>query len=96
MKLFSKGKSRKLFAGVLSAVLVVLSLPMTAFAAEKEDEPSKVIVTVEGQTLGQGYYIEPELVEFDEFIEHWKDKGVKVSPDEITAGGVLAYALDRG
>lgn len=90
-------KSGKVLALLLALVMVIGMLPATASAAEKSsqsgEKPTKVVVTVEGQTIGQGFYIEPQIVTFDEFINYWAQKGETVTPEKITAGGIFSYVL---
>ncbi len=87
---------KRLLSLVLAFVLIFGCLPGMSFVeAEEEAKPTKVVVSVEGQTLGQGFYIEPEIVTFDEFIDYWAQKGQTVTPDGVTAGGVLSYALQK-
>lgn len=75
-----------LLAGVLLAT--------NRLSVEASDQTAdKVVVSVEGLTLGQGFYLEPKIVTFDEFIQYWQKKGSTVTPEQITAGGVLSYAL---
>lgn len=87
---------KRIFSWVLAFALLLGCLPeMAIVEAEEEVKPTKVVVSVEGQTLGQGFYIEPEIVTFDEFIDYWAQKGQTVTPDAVTAGGVLSYALQK-
>lgn len=90
MTSFRKRATQVIVACIFAITWVCgLSTPQ-AQAAQTAD---KVIVSVERQTIGQGYLIEPTVVTFDEFIAYWAEKGYTVSPDDITAGGVVAYAL---
>ena len=80
---------------LLALTFVLGLLPSAVFASQEANKPTKVVVSVEGQTLSQGYYIDPTIVTFNEFIQYWADKGETVLPGDITAGGVLSYALQK-
>lgn len=92
MTSFRKHATKVIVACFFAIVWVCgLSTPQ-AQAAQTAD---KVIVSVERQTIGQGYLIEPTVVTFDEFIEYWAEQGVTVAPEDVTVGGVLQYALEK-
>lgn len=63
--------------------------------AKPTDKAAKVVVSVEGQTLSQGFYIEPKIISFEEFQKYWEGKGQIVASKDITAGGMLAYTLEQ-
>lgn len=68
-----------------------------AYVSGNFDPHAKVLVTVEGHTLSHGFYIEPTIVSFDEFISYWADRGESVAPEDITAGGMIEYVIyDQG
>ena len=87
----------KVLAILLTLAMMIGMLPVSVLAANtqptKKELSANVVVSVEGQTLGHGFYIEPTIVTFDEFIQYWADKGTTVTPAEITAGGMINYVL---
>ena len=89
--------NKKLISIILTLVLILGLIPVSAFAAERtsstateEIKPVKVVVSVEGLALDQGFFIEPTIITFQEFIDYWQTKGFNVKPEEITAGGMIS------
>lgn len=78
--------------GALALACLALALG-GAMPARASEGARKVVVTVEGQTLGQGFFIEPTVVTFDEFKRYWAERGQTVTDDQITAGGIFSYVL---
>jgi len=72
-------------------------LPLSAFAADEEDEFC-VVVSMEGLTLGQGMYFEPKAYTLDEINELVAEEGLgPYEQSELTAGiATLAFLLDNG
>lgn len=90
-------KGKRFLSMLLTFVMLLgcISGYVPASEAEAAELPVKVVVSVEGQTLGQGYYVEPRIVTFDEFVGYWAEKGQSISYADITAGGILSYVLQQ-
>lgn len=94
------------FAAVLAAVLLLAAFPGRSAAAENDtsagEENSaftgkeKVVVSVEGLTLGQGFYVEPTVYTFDELLAAAKARGEEKTAEEITAQDAILYAIEDG
>lgn len=88
---------KRVLALLLTLTVALGMLPAAASAADsgqtEQMQPAKVVVSVEGQTLSHGFYIEPTVVTVDEFIQYWQQNGVTVTPEDITAGGMIDYVL---
>lgn len=89
-----RSSAARVIAAMTCALLAVLACAMPrAFAASAPAD--KVGASVEAQTAGQGCIVEPAVVTFDEFIGYRSERGQGISPDQVTAGGVIACALER-
>lgn len=67
-----------------------------AFAEESDftgDE--KIVVSIEGLTLGQGFYVEPTAYSFQEIIAALAKKGTTKTAAELTAEDAILYTLDQ-
>lgn len=60
-------KKTRILSMILVLAMVLALMPVTAFAAA--DDEYKVTVSIEGQTLGQGFYAEPTVLTLDEINE---------------------------
>ena len=84
---------------ILSILLVCLMLctavPFCGFAA---DDAMKVVISLEGFTLGQGYYVEPTEYTVDQINDLIKKDGYgPYTEDTLTAGmATLAMLNDKG
>lgn len=85
--------------GIFLAAALVLSA-FTAENAQAEEKTftgeEKVVVSVEGLTLGQGFYVEPTVYTFDELIAAAKAKGETKTAAEITAQDAILLAIEDG
>lgn len=59
-----------------------------AAAAESDGEvdysTEYVVLSLEGFTLGQGFYIEPERMSYKEIGEVWKEEGIDIDLSKLT------------
>ena len=92
-----KNTGKRLLAAVL-AVVMLLSLSLVAFAAQNDDDEFKVVVSVEGLTIGQGLYFEPKAYTISEINELVASEGYgPYEQSELTAGiATLAFFIDHG
>lgn len=91
-----KNTGKRLLAAVL-AVVMLASLSFVAFAAQTDDDEFKVVVSMEGLTLGQGLYYEPQAYTLDEINALLATEGYgPLDRSEVTAGlATLAFFIDH-
>ena len=91
-----KNTGKRLLAAVL-AVVMLASLSFVAFAAQGDDDEFKVVVSMEGLTLGQGLYYEPQAYTLDEINALLSQEGYgPLDRSEVTAGlATLAFFVDH-
>lgn len=91
---------KKAFQRALSLVLTIVMfvglIPTMAFAAE--EDPFTVVVSMEGNTLGQGFYAEPTAYTLDEINALLAKKGyAPCTEDTLTAAlATAAMLIDKG
>lgn len=92
-----KNTGKRLLAAVL-AVVMLASLSFVAFAAQTDDDEFKVVVSIEGLTLGQGLYYEPQAYTLSEINALLSTEGYSpLDRSEVTAGlATLAFFIDHG
>lgn len=88
-------KVKKVFSMLLVVTILLGIIPgsVVTVNAASNDTTTKVVVSVEGQTLGHGFYIEPTVVTYDEFMNYWSERGQSILIEDITAGGMIDYVL---
>ena len=91
-----KNTGKRLLAAVL-AVVMLASLSFVAFAAQGDDDEFKVVVSMEGLTLGQGLYFEPQVYTLSEINALLETEGYgPLDRSEVTAGlATLAFFIDH-
>ena len=91
-----KNTGKRLLAAVL-AVLMLASLSFAAFAAQGDDDEFKVVVSIEGLTLGQGMYYEPQAYTLSQINALLAQEGYgPLDRSEVTAGlATLAFFIDH-
>lgn len=91
-----KNTGKRLLAAVL-AVVMLASLSFVAFAAQGDDDEFKVVVSMEGLTLGQGLYFEPQVYTLSEINDLLETEGYgPFDRSEVTAGlATLAFFIDH-
>lgn len=91
-----KNTGKRLLAAVL-AVVMLASLSFVAFAAQTDDDEFKVVVSMEGLTLGQGLYFEPQAYTLSEINALLATEGYgPLDRSEVTAGlATLAFFIDH-
>ena len=91
-----KNTGKRLLAAVL-AVAMLASLSFVAFAAQGDDDEFKVVVSMEGLTLGQGLYFEPQVYTLSEINALLETEGYgPLDRSEVTAGlATLAFFIDH-
>lgn len=80
-----------LFTGGLFTGGEKVSAEGKAFTGEE-----KVVVSVEGLTLGQGFYVEPAVYTFDELTAAAAKRGETKTAAEITAQDAVLHAIEDG
>ena len=90
-----KFKATRFAALFLALVMVFTCMPMSIFAADTDE--FRVVVSVEGQTLGQGMYVEPKSYTLNEINALLSTEGYgPYTEDELTAGmATLAMLIDH-
>ncbi len=94
----------KMLAMLLACVMIMGVLPVSAFATETasddefSDDEFKVVISLEGFTLGQGFYVEPKAYTLDEINALIESEGYgPYTEDELTAAmATLAMLIDNG
>ena len=91
-----KNTGKRLLAAVL-AVVMLASLSFVAFAAQGDDDEFKVVVSMEGLTLGQGLYFEPQVYTLSEINALLETESYgPLDRSEVTAGlATLAFFIDH-
>ena len=82
----------------LAAALMLSAFSAGNVQAEEKDftGEEKVVVSVEGLTLGQGFYVEPTVYTFEELIAAAEEKGETKTAAEITAQDAILLAIEDG
>lgn len=80
---------------LLAIMMLCTMIPFSVFAA---DDPFRVVISLEGFTLGQGYYVEPTVYSLDRINDLVKKDNIgPFTEDTLTAGAVtLAMLNDKG
>lgn len=88
-------KNTRIFALILTMVMLLTSIPMLASAADSSD--FSVVVSMEGLTLGQGLYFEPKAYSLDEINSLLSQEGYgPYEQNNLTAGmATLAFLIDH-
>lgn len=90
-KIMSLVLAAALFAGGLFTGGGKASAEEKAFTGEE-----KVVVSVEGLTLGQGFYVEPAVYTFEEITASAAKRGETKTAAEITAQDAVLLAIENG
>lgn len=93
-----KNKSKKLLAILLAMFMVINIVPFNVFAKDDDfDDDFKVVVSMEGLTLGQGLYFEPKAYTLDEINDLVASEEYgPYTKDDLTAGiATLAFLIDN-
>ena len=79
---------KRILTWLLALVMVLGMLPTTALATdEPENNEFRVVISMEGLTLGQGFYVEPRIYTLNEINELVaKDGFGPYTEDDLTAG----------
>ena len=79
---------KRILTWLLALVMVFSMLPTTALATdEPENNEFRVVISMEGLTLGQGFYVEPRIYTLDKINELVaKDGFGPYTEDDLTAG----------
>ena len=79
---------KRILTWLLALVMVFSMLPTTALATdEPEDGEFRVVISMEGLTLGQGFYVEPRIYTLDKINELVAEDGFgPYTEDDLTAG----------
>ena len=89
---------KRILTWLLALVMVFSMLPTTALATdEPEDGEFRVVISMEGLTLGQGFYVEPRVYTLDEINTLVaKENYGPYTEDDLTAGiATLAMLIDN-
>ena len=89
---------KRILTWLLALVMVFSMLPTTALATdEPENNEFRVVISMEGLTLGQGFYVEPRIYTLDKINELVaKDGFGPYTEDDLTAGiATLAMLIDN-
>lgn len=80
--------SKKILSFLLALIMVLGMLPMGVFAdtAPLENDDFKVVVSMEGLTLGQGFYAEPKAYTLDEINDILGPQYGTYTKENLTAG----------
>ena len=82
-----KQKIRKLLALILSFAMIISLAPVNVLAnAENSNQNSGyVVMSLEGLSIAEGMYVMPTKISYDDILTVWKDAGVTLEKDNITA-----------
>ena len=82
-----KQKIRKLLALLLSFAMIISLAPVNVLAnAENSNQnPAYVVMSLEGLSIAEGMYVMPTKISYDDILTVWKDAGVTLEKDNITA-----------
>ena len=89
---------KRILTWLLALVMVFSMLPTTALATdEPEGGEFRVVISMEGLTLGQGFYVEPRVYTLDEINTLVaKENYGPYTEDDLTAGiATLAMLIDN-
>lgn len=90
---------KRILSLLLALMMVICLVPTTVFAeGEAESDEFRVVISIEGLTLGQGFYVEPRIYTLGKINELVaKDGFGPYKEDELTAGmATLAMFNDLG
>ena len=90
-------KRIRFLAAIMTAVIIIASIPMSVFANNNDDDFS-VVMSIEGLTLGQGMYVEPKAYTLNEINTFLATEGYgPYEKQDLTAGmATLAMLIDNG
>lgn len=98
-----RSKTYRITAVVLAVMMIIVSLPASASArtqskAGGSSEEFRVVVSVEGATLGQGLYAEPKAYTLEQINDLIAGEGYgPYTQEDLTAGmATLAMLIDQG
>lgn len=91
-----KSEIYRFTAVILTFIMILVSLPSAVIAKENADE-FRVVVSVEGATLGQGLYVEPKSYTLDQINELIASEGYgPYERSDLTAAmATLAMLIDN-
>lgn len=100
----NKGGIRKMKKNIMSLALAAVLLAGSLFAGVEKASAQekaftgeeKVVVSVEGLTLGQGFYVEPTVYTFEELTAAAAKRGETKTAAEITAQDAVLLAIEDG
>ncbi|MDD6071852.1 MAG: hypothetical protein PUC12_13745 [Clostridiales bacterium] len=79
-----KRVTKTIISFMLAAVMFCLLGTDKVAAAEVNYEEQYVVMSLEGLTLGQGYYMLPEKMSYADIAKVWKDAGVEIDLEHLT------------
>lgn len=92
-----KSSTYRLTAAMLTVIMIFVSLLPSAVIAKENADEFRVIVSVEGATLGQGLYVEPKSYTLDQINELVSSEGYgPYERSDLTAAmATLAMLIDH-
>lgn len=79
-----KHLTRRCIALVMAVLIAVSVLPQSSYAKDTSYADRYVVLSLEGLTLGQGFYIPPMKLSYEEIKSEWDNIGVQIDIDNIT------------
>ncbi len=84
----------KMLAMLLTFVVIMGVFPVSALAAESaSDDEFKIVISMEGATLGQGFYVEPTAYTLDEINALVATKGYGPYTEETLTAAMATLAM---
>lgn len=75
---------RRCIALVMAVLIAISVLPQSSYAKETSYADRYVVLSLEGLTLGQGFYIPPMKLSYEEIKSEWDNIGVQIDIDNLT------------
>lgn len=79
-----KHLTRRCIALVMAVLIAISVLPQSSYAKEASYADRYVVLSLEGLTLGQGFYIPPMKLSYEEIKSEWDNIGVQIDIDNLT------------
>lgn len=79
-----KHLTRRIIALIMAVLTAISVLPQSAYAQDSSYDDRYVVFSLEGLTLGQGFYLSPMKMSYEEIKSAWDNAGVNIDVDNLT------------